>query len=229
LAGIGRSTDLSPVVTSAVVSGALVAVIGGLIGLLWSLRREATDAVPGVRVLDLLATPDGGVAGGALIALIGLFGVLGFGTVVLAMLLALPAQSALFDSLAPGIVGGLVLTLVQLALLPLLAVWGTTVLLGGTVAVGTATGISLGGSETGVLPALPMLGALPAPGEFPPYAWALMILPAIAIGAGAVRLVRDVEALERRERITAWIAYPLVVIVATLLIAGLSTGSIGDA
>src|SRR5690606_10378558 len=102
LAGIGRSTDLSPVVTSAVVSGALVAVIGGLIGLLWSLRREATDAVPGVRVLDLLPTPYGEVARAALIALIGLFGVLGFGTVVLAMLLALPAQSALFDSLAPG-------------------------------------------------------------------------------------------------------------------------------
>jgi hypothetical protein len=51
LAAIGRSADAAPVVTSAVVSGALVAVGGGLIGLLWSLRREPTSAVPGVRVL----------------------------------------------------------------------------------------------------------------------------------------------------------------------------------
>ena len=227
LAGIGRSVDASPMISSALISGLMVAVIGGLVGMLWSLRREATDTVPGVRVLELLPAPYGDVARAALLAVTGLLG-LGMALVVVMMLLSVPAQSALFDQLAPGIVGGLVLTLLQLALLPLVAVWALTVLLGGTVGVGTSTGISLDGAETGVLPVLPMLGALPGPGDFPSAVWLLMILPMLPVGLGAVRLVRDVAHLERRERIIAWSAYPAAVIVAGLLLAGLSTGGIGD-
>ena len=227
LASMGRSADSSPVVTSAVVSGAMVALIGGLIGLLWSLRREPTESVPGVRVLELLPAPYGDIARSALLAVSGLLW-MGAAIVVVLLLLSVPAQAALFDGLAPGIVGGLALTLIQLALLPLIAVWALTVLLGGTVGVGTATGISLTGSETGVLPALPILGALPGPGDFPAWAWALMILPAIPVALGAVRLVRDVAAYERRDQIIAWVGYPLTVVVACLLLAGLSTGGIGD-
>ncbi|APX32766.1 hypothetical protein BH708_08585 [Brachybacterium sp. P6-10-X1] len=227
LAGIGRSIDTSPVVTSAFVSGAMVAVLGGLTGLLWSLRREATSTVPGVRVLDLLPSPYGDVARAALIALLGLLCV-GLGTTVVMLLVSVPAQSSLFESLDPGVTGGLVLTLVQLALLPLLAVWALVVVAGGTVGLGTTTELSLGGSETGVMPALPMLGAIPGPGDFPGWTWVLLVLPVIPIALGAVRLVRDVADLERRDRITAWIAYPAVVVVAVLLLAGLSTGGIGE-
>ena len=227
LAGIGRSAESTPVVTSAVVSGLLVAVTGGLIGLLWSLRREPTETVPGMRVLELLPAPYGDVARAVLLALSGLLGA-GMAVVVVLLLASVPAQAALFDSLAPGIVGGIVLTLLQLALLPLVAIWALTVVLGGTVGVGTSTGISLGGAETGVLPALPMLGALPAPGDFPAAAWTLLLVPVVPVALGAVRLVRDVEALPLRDRITAWAAYPLAVIVACLLLAGLSTGGIGD-
>ncbi|HEX7352370.1 DUF6350 family protein [Brachybacterium sp.] len=227
LAGIGRSADAAPVVTSAVVSGLLVAVLGGLIGLLWSLRRDPTDAVPGVRVLDLLPAPYGDVARAALLAVTGLLGA-GMALVVVLLVVSVPAQSALFDSLDPGIVGGLVLTLIQLALLPMVAVWALTVLLGGTVGVGTSTGISLDGAETGVLPALPLLGALPGPGDFPAVVWLLLLVPSVPVALGAVHLVRDVADLDRRDRITAWVAYPIVVIVVCLLVAGLSTGGIGD-
>ncbi|WP_422115390.1 DUF6350 family protein [Brachybacterium sp. UNK5269] len=227
LAGVGRSVDTAPMLTSAAVSGAMVAVIGGLTGLLLSLRREPTATVPGVRVLDLLPAPYGDIARAVLLAVSGL---LGSGVLALLVLLAttVPDQAALFDALAPGIVGGIVLTLVQLALLPLLALWALVVLLGGTVGVGTGTAISLDGAQTGVLPALPVLSALPAPGDFPSWTWALMIVPALPVALGAVRLVRDVSGLGLRDRITAWIAYPLVVIGAVLLLAGLSTGGIGD-
>ena len=227
LAAIGRSAEATPVVTSAFVSGALVSVGGGLIGLLWSLRREATSTVPGVRVLDLLPAPYDAVARAAAIALLGLVAA-GLLLVLVLAAFRVPAQTALFDQLAPGIVGGLVLLLLQLALLPLLAVWALAVLLGGTVVVGTSTGISLGEAQTGVLPALPLLGILPDPGGFPAWTWALMLLPAIAVGLGASSLVRDVAELGRRERLTAWIAYPAAVIVAVLLLAGLTTGGIGD-
>lgn len=227
VAGIGRSVDTSPVVTSAFVSAAMVAVLGGLTGLLWSLRREATSTVPGVRVLDLLPAPYGDVARAALIALLGLLGV-GMAMTVVMLLVSMPAQSSLFGNLDPGITGGIVLTLVQLALLPLLAVWALVIVAGGTVGLGTSTSLSLDGAETGVMPALPMLGAVPGPGDFPGGAWVLLALPVIPIALGAVRLVRDVEDLERRDRITAWIAYPAVVVIGVLLLAGLSTGGIGE-
>src|SRR5699024_6761095 len=136
LAGTGRSADTSPMISSALVSGPSGAASGGLVGMLWSLRRGATDTVPGVRVLGLLPAPCGDVARAVLLAVTGLLA-LGMALVVVMLLLSVPAQSALFDQLSPGIVGGLVLTLLQLALLPLVAVWALTVLLGGTVGVGT--------------------------------------------------------------------------------------------
>lgn len=227
LAGIGRSTDSSPVVTSAIVSGAMVAVLGGVLGILWSLRREATSTIPGVRVLELLPAPFGDVARSVLLALVGLLGV-GMLLSVVMMVVSVPEQSSLFDALDPGIVGAIVLTLVQLALLPLLAVWALVILLGGTVGVGTSSSISLDGSATGVMPALPLLGAFPGPGDFSGWVWLLLVVPAVPVALGALRLVRDVADLERRDRITAWIAYPVAVLVGVLLLAGLSTGGIGE-
>src|SRR5699024_1406620 len=175
---------------------------------------EATDTVPGVRVLGLLRAPYGDVARAVLLAVTGLLA-LGMALGVVMLLLSVPARSALFDRLAPGIGGGRVLTLLARAALP-------------AVGVGTSTGISLDGAETGVLPVLPMLGALPGPADFPSAVWLLMILPMLPVGLGAVRLVRDVAHLERRERIIAWSAYPAAVVVVGLLLAGLSTGGIGD-
>lgn len=227
LAGIGRSSDTSPVVTSAIVSGAMVAVLGGVLGILWSLRREATSTIPGVRVLELLPAPFGDVARSVLIALIGLLGA-GMLLSVVMMVVSVPEQSSLFDALDPGIIGAIVLTLVQLALLPLLAVWVLVILLGGTVGVGASSSISLAGSATGVMPALPLLGAFPGPGAFSAWFWLLLVVPAVPVALGALRLVRDVEDLERRDRITAWIAYPVAVIVGVLLLAGLATGGIGE-
>lgn len=227
-AGLGRSTELHPIVVSAIVSGALVGVVGGGLGVLWAIRREARAMASSTRILDLLPSPFGPVVRGALVALLGLFA-LGMLAVSIALLVRMNRAGALMDGLDPGIVGGTVLTLLQLALLPLLAVWALAVLLGGTVTVGTGTALSLGGSSTGVLPALPLLGALPQPGIAPQWLWALLVLPTVLIGLGAYVTVREARDLPQRERITAWVLFPLVVFVVTLLLAGLATAGIGDA
>lgn len=227
LAALGRSADASPMIVPAVVSGALVAVVGGLIGVLWSLARRPTATSPGVRVLDLLPVPFDSVARAVLLAVAGLIAV-GALAVTVQLLLGFQGASALFDQLEPGIVGGIVLTLLQAAVLPLLMVWALVILLGGTVTMGTGTAYSLEGAESGLMPALPILAALPQPGKAPGWMIVLMLLPLIPLVLGAVRLVRDTQDLQRRDRITAWVAYPLVATVAVLLLAGLSTGGIGD-
>lgn len=227
LAALGRSTDASPLTLPALLSGALVAVVGGLSGLLWSLHRKPTESSPGVRVLDLLPVPYDAVARAALI---GVLGMIAAAALVVTVQLARGAQgaAALHEQLSPGIAGGIVLTLLQLAVLPLLIVWALVILLGGTVTMGVGTAYSLEGVDSGVMPALPILAALPEPGSAPSWTLALMLLPLGAVVVGAVRLVRDVAGLELRERITAWVAYPLVVTVVVLLLAGLSSGGIGD-
>ncbi|WP_069387544.1 cell division protein PerM [Cellulosimicrobium cellulans] len=63
--------------------------------------------------------------------------------------------------LAPGPVGGLVLAVAQLAVLPNLVQWATAWLVGPGFSVGEGSTFSASGSEPGALPAVPLLGALP--------------------------------------------------------------------
>lgn len=226
LAALGRSPDSSPVVLSAVVSGALIALLGGLAGQIWAVRAQVRAVASDARILDLLPEPYGALARSVSITMLSLLA-LGMAAASVMVLLGTRAEAALMDDLRPGIVGGIVLTLLHLALLPLFAVWALAVLIGGQVTLGTGTAYSLGGAQGGLLPALPLLGALPQPGQAPDALWLLVLLPAAAVALGAVRLVRDVAQLPRKQRIAAWVAHPLLVVVATVLLAGLATGSLG--
>lgn len=227
LAALGRSAELQPVAVSAIASGALVAVVSGGAGAIWAIRREARRRSGSVQLLELLPAPYGALARALAIALLGLLA-LGLVTVVVMLGLGFGRARALMEGLDPGIVGGAVLTLLQLALLPLLAVWALVVLLGGTITFGAGTSYSLAGATSGVLPALPLLGALPQPGTAPGWTWALLVLPAVPTAVGAVALVRGTAQLARRERIIAWIGYPVALTIAVLLLAGLATGGIGE-
>lgn len=226
VAAVGRSATVHPVASSAVVGAALVAMVGGLAGLLLGLRSSGRRLGVPVRVLDLLPSPYEAVARAVAIALVALLAA-GLLTALGAIALAAPRVLALDRQLEAGIVGGIVLALVQLALLPLFAVWCLAVLLGGTFSVGTGTGVSLGGAESGLMPALPLLGAMPQPGESPWYVWLLLVLPVVAVGLGAVRLARDLSGRDPRSRIIAWVAYVVALAVVLLLVLGLSGGGIG--
>jgi hypothetical protein len=226
-ASLARSQVVHPVFVSAVVSGALVAVVGALIGVGTAIRRPADGNRPAVRLLGLLPRPYGAVARAWAISGCALL-VQGMVAVCVMVLAHLPAVTSMFDGLHPGWVGGAVLTLLQLALLPLVAVWAVTVLLGGTVGLGTGAGLSLGGMQAGVLPALPLLGALPAPGRAPGASWLLLLVPVLAVALGAVRLGLDLRGTGRREMWTGFVAFPLVLAISVLLVTGLSGGGIGD-
>lgn len=228
ISGVARSGDFRPVPTSAIVSGLLVAVVGGLIGILWALARPRRDgAVPGFPLLGLLPRPFDavvrslGITLGALVAA-------GMVAITVLVLVGSPGVVHMSDELRPGIIGGLVLILLQLALLPSMGIWAMVVLCGGTVTLGTGTSFSLVGITTGVMPALPMLGALPEPGTVPWPVRLLVLVPIAAVALGAVRLVRDTADLETRERWIAWGSFPIVLVLVVLILAGLSGGSIGS-
>ena len=101
---------------------------------------------------------------------------------------------ALHDSLNPGIAGGLLLLVVQLAYLPNVIAWCASWVLGAGFAIGQGSVIAPSQTDVGLLPALPLFGAIPEPG---PGTWAMLWWLVIGVVAGAVASVVVVLARPR--------------------------------
>jgi len=71
---------------------------------------------------------------------------------------------SLYERVHAGILGGIALTIGQLAVLPNLVIWGAAWFIGPGFAVGTGSSVTPLGTTLGPIPAIPVLGALPAPG-----------------------------------------------------------------
>ncbi|MCU1438557.1 MAG: hypothetical protein JWP66_1644, partial [Naasia sp.] len=100
---------------------------------------------------------------------------------------------ALYEALQAGGLGGAVLTLGQIAVLPDLVVWAAAWLAGPGFALGTGSSVSPLGAVVGPVPALPVLGAVP--GGTLEWGFLGLIVPvALAFVVGAIarpRLDRD--------------------------------------
>lgn len=90
-------------------------------------------------------------------------GVMACSGVLLAVLIAADYGQviALYESIHAGILGGIALTLGQLAFLPNLVIWAGSWLVGPGFAIGTGSSVGPLGTSLGPIPAFPILGALP--------------------------------------------------------------------
>lgn len=158
----------------------------------------------------------------------GLLGLAGLLVVLVAVLARLGTVAGLQSALAPGAVGGLVLVLAQLLVLPDLAVWALAWLAGPGFTVAQGSTVTLTGAHPGLLPMLPVLGALPQGGDLP---GALLVLPAVPVLVGVVvswLACRDLARLSSwRVKATTAAAACGVSAVLVLLAALLASGSLG--
>lgn len=107
----------------------------------------------------------------------------GAAVLVTALVRHLDRVAALQTSLTPGITGGIALLAAQLALAPNAIVWAASYALGGGFTLGNGSVVAPAATDLGVVPGLPLLGALPAEGAGPTAAlWWL----AAGVLAGAV-------------------------------------------
>ncbi|MEN5074003.1 DUF6350 family protein [Isoptericola cucumis] len=120
-------------------------------------------------------------------------------------------------ALAPGWVGGVVLAVAQVALLPNLVLWATAWLAGPGFAVGQGTAFAASGTVAGPLPAVPLLGALPGPD------WAgsgaVVWGPLLVVGCGVVAGVfawRRLDPDRVRWADLAWVLAGLVLVAAVV-------------
>ena len=71
---------------------------------------------------------------------------------------------ALHEALQPGVAGGIALLIIQLAFAPNALTWSAAYALGSGFSLGTGSLVAPAGTQLGVLPGIPLLGALPSAG-----------------------------------------------------------------
>ncbi|MEU8121640.1 DUF6350 family protein [Spirillospora sp. NPDC049024] len=97
----------------------------------------------------------------------------------------------LYDMLAPGVVGGVLLLLIELAFLPNAAIWGMAYAVGPGFSVGAGTSVSPTGVFLDAVPAFPPLAALPQPGPAPAISLLALAAPFVAGAVGGVLTIRS--------------------------------------
>jgi hypothetical protein len=164
-------------------------------------------------------------------------GLIGLGAALSAVALFTRAGHvvALFQAGNVDAAGATVLTLVQLAYLPTLAVWGFAFAAGPGFAVGEGTAVSPAATQVGVVPGIPVLGAVPDSTT----SWLLLLaLAPVALGALAGWIARsrlvhagDGGVPATDDPIGAWLvtaaAIAAVAAFASALLAFAASGSLG--
>jgi hypothetical protein len=88
----------------------------------------------------------------------------GVAALVAGMVTHLDRVAALTQALHAGVLGSVLLWLAQLTFLPNVVVWAASYILGAGFSLGQGSVVSLTSSEHGLLPSVPLLGALPTAG-----------------------------------------------------------------
>ena len=183
---VASMSGLRPISGQALVGAAMISLSGGGLGAV-AYRHSGVRA--GVLAL-LRRSPVAArsvlrAAGGALAVWIG------GGAALVGVMIVTHASgvTGLYRALDAGAVGGAILTLGQLTVLPNLVVWACAVTSGPGFVIGGGATVTVTASVLGPLPAVPVLAALPAPGRFPAVAITLLALPVLAgVVAGALVL-----------------------------------------
>jgi hypothetical protein len=223
LALLGQSSLATPSLAQAVLSGFLLALVAGGLG-------GARALAPWWNLVHLLPPRSRSVFLGSLGSLTVLAGT---GAILAAASLgtSLTGFRAAQAALAPGLVGGVLLLLIQIAYVPNAIVWSICYTLGPGFAFGTGTVVAPTGSALGPLPMLPLLSALPAGAHAAVPAWAsaaMLSVPYLAGAFGGLLTARAAPTLAV-ELAPLWgFAGGVATAVATGLLAAFAGGPLGS-
>ena len=167
-------------VTAVIAGAAVVSVTGSGVGAAGGLGFRALALLPGWVARLLRGTAAG------------LLGLLLAGVVVLAtgVLLGGSRIEGIEKALALDGPGVFVWSVTMLAYLPNLLIWAVSWALGAGFTVGAGSLVSLSGTQLGMLPAIPVLGALPVPGVAPQMMLGWMAWSCVAGAIAGVAAVR---------------------------------------
>ncbi|WP_194409242.1 DUF6350 family protein [Microbacterium cremeum] len=207
-----RTDIVTPVLWQSILIPILVFAVPALVAAVVTEWREAGGGVI-ARVRDRVEADRHGwadvpalIARGTAVVVVGLLGV---GAAVTAVtVFARSGQIvALYQAGNVDVIGAIVVTLAQLAYAPTLAVWGSAFVAGPGFLVGEGASVSPAGTQVGVIPGIPVLGAIPESAT--PWLLLLALAP-VALGAFAGWIARsrlvDAPSRQRRARRTDAVA-----------------------
>ena len=137
----------------------------------------------------------------------------------------------LYEGMRVSILGGVMLTIGQLAILPNLLIYGMAWISGVGFSIGIGSSVTLLATQLGPLPAFPIFAAIPTGGLDRGILFALVPILAAFIGTLLVRRFTDQMRWEYATRFSAAISFAfmaaLVAAVAGFLLTLLASGSFG--
>ena len=150
------------------------------------------------------------------------------------LFLGFSTEISLYESLHTGILGGLVITVAQLALIPVALAWTISWIAGPGFILGTGAFVSPFVSTVGALPAIPLLGAIPESHTMGEWVTAL---PAICAFIAGIRFAADLRSRGHifnpgdiadigRVAVTAALA-AVAIALTTVAVGSYATGSAG--
>jgi Family of unknown function (DUF6350) len=189
LALAARSTVVTPSAWQALLACFLLALVAGGLGAARALVASTTKRSPWVAMLMLLPRRARSVAAGVTGATAVLLGS-GLLIFLVSLLFHLSELADIYDVLGPGVVGGILLSIVAIAYLPNAAIWAVSYAVGPGFAVGAGTSVAPSGIFIGMIPSFPPFAALPAPGPAPLVSLLALIVPFAAGVTGGVLTIR---------------------------------------
>jgi hypothetical protein len=155
---------------------------------------------------------------------------LGLGTVLVVIMVAArwSTVSGLHAAVNAGLVGGVVLTAVQLLVLPNLALFALAWLAGPGFQIADGSTINLAGAHPGLMPMLPVLGALPSDGAWSGWLILLLFVPVIAGGLIGWLACRSLARLSSwRTKLATALAAVVTSAAGLTVLAALGSGAVG--
>uniref|UniRef100_UPI001680A6F0 cell division protein PerM n=1 Tax=Nocardiopsis deserti TaxID=2605988 RepID=UPI001680A6F0 len=188
LALLARTEAVEPSMPRALVMGFVIAFLAGGLGVLRQLMRDRE--VPARDLLRLMPARSRSL----LVGMLASTGTLLLGGLLLFLVALGMSLSEVVETtrvLGPGLVGGALLVVVQLAYLPNAVVFAVCYALGPGFAVGAGTVVAPTGVSVGALPMLPMLAALPSNGAAPVASLLALAVPFVAGAVGGALTQRS--------------------------------------
>ncbi len=189
LALAARSVVVTPSAWQALVTCFALALVAGGMGAARTLVASTTKGSPWMTMLMLLPHRARSLAAGITGATAVLLGS-GLLIFLVSLVFHVSELADIYGVLGPGVVGGVLLSVVAIAYLPNAAIWAVSYAVGPGFAVGAGTSVAPSGVFVGMIPAFPPFAALPAPGPAPLVSLLALAVPFAAGITGGVLTIR---------------------------------------
>ncbi len=155
---------------------------------------------------------------------------LGIGTVLVVVMVVVrwSTVSGLSSAVNAGTVGGAALSAAQLLVLPNLAVWALAWLAGPGFQIADGSTITLSGAHPGLMPMIPVLGALPSDGTWSGWLILLLTVPVLAgVGIGWLACRSLARLSSWRTKLATAVTAAATSAVCVTVLAAMGSGAVG--